>query len=109
MSIWTDIEKIGVKIGDFFTSVVKFGGAIQQVWGSLGPATLATASQVFYDVIKTAALAGETAADGSAGNWAGAVTLSTQTLASVNKLVADAKAGEKQVVADFDALKLALK
>lgn len=102
---FSDIEKAGMKVGDFLMNALKLANAIKQMWSQCGPQTLTVASQVFYDVMKTATLATEDAAAASAQNWAGAVTLSSQTLSSVNQLVADFKAGEKQIVADFDTLK----
>lgn len=99
------IEAAGMKVGDFLSNAVKLGKAVKQMWAQCGPQTLTVASQVFYDVVKTATMASGAAADASSNNWAGAVTLSSQTVSSVNQLVADFKAGEKQIVADFEALK----
>ena len=107
--MWKFIEGLGVKVGDFFSAFVKIGTTIKDNFKSLGPETLVCISQVFYDVIKTAGIASETAADASAGNWAGAVQLSEQTVASVIALITAFKAANKQIVADFEALKLSIK
>jgi hypothetical protein len=103
-SIFQDIEKAGMKVGQFFATAIKLGSAIKQMWGQCGAQTLTVASQVFYDVVKTASLATGAATDASANQWSGAVQLSEQTISSVSQLVADAKAGEQQIVADFKAL-----
>ena len=104
-SFFTDVEKAGMKIGDFIAHALKLGAAVQQMWATCGHQTIVTASQVFYDVIKTATLAEQAAQAGGGGSWLGAVTLSEQTISSVQQLVADFKAGEKQIVTDFQTLK----
>ena len=104
-NFFQDIEKAGMKVGDFIAHALKLGKAVQQMWASCGAQTIVVASQVFYDVVKTATLAEQAAAAGTAGSWVGAVQLSEQTISSVSQLVADFKAGEKQVVTDFQTLK----
>jgi hypothetical protein len=104
-SFFTSIEKAGMKIGDFIAHALKLGKAVKDMWSQCGPQTMIVASQVFYDVVKTATLAEQAAAAASAGSWVGAVQLSEQTLSGVNQLVSDFRAGEKQVVDDFKTLK----
>jgi hypothetical protein len=100
-----EVEKAGMKVGDFIAHALKLGAAIKQMWDQCGTQTLTVASQVLYDVVKTATLAEQAAAAASGSSWVGAVQLSQQTLSSVNQLVSDAKAGEKQIVQDFQTLK----
>ena len=102
--IFKEIEKGITTVGAFFGMAVKLGNAIKQAWSQCGPQTLTAASQVFYDVMKAATLAEQTAAAGAGGSWVGAVTLSEQTISSVTQLVADVKKGEAQIVQDFNVV-----
>jgi len=104
MSLLSEVESIGAKIEGFLKAIVTGAATLQKIWGNLSGPTLAAASAVFYDVVKTATAAESAAADASSGNILGAITLSETTVGLIKQLVADAKAGEKQIVADFDAL-----
>ena len=99
------IKKAGINVGDFFAHAVQLGNAVHDMWAQCGKQTLLVASQVFYDVIKSATLAEQSAQAATTGTWVGAVQLSQQTIASVNQLVTDFKTGEKQIVEDFKILK----
>ena len=103
--IINDVKKGALTVGDFISHAIRLGVAIKQMWQECGPQTLAVASQVLYDVVKSATLAEQAAQAGTAGSWMGAVTLSQQTIAAVNQLVADFKKGEAQIVQDFKVLK----
>lgn len=109
MSLISEVESIGAKIEGFLKAVVSGAATLQKIWGNLSGPTLAVAAAIFYDVVKLAGAVSAEGADITAGNFTGAVTLSPTTVALVNQLVADAKAGEKQIVADFDALGVAFK
>jgi hypothetical protein len=104
-SFFSEVEKAGMKIGDFIAHALKLGKAVQQMWSQCGPQTMIVASQVVYDVVKSAMLAEQAAQAAGGGSWLGAVQLSEQTISSVQQLVTDFKAGEKQVVLDFQTLK----
>ena len=106
MSFISDVESLGVKIEDFLKVVVNGANTLQKTWGTLSGPTLAAVAAIFHDVITTVSTAESVAADASTGNVLGAITLSETTIGLVKQLVADAKAGEKQIVADFDALGL---
>jgi hypothetical protein len=93
------------KVGEAISNVFKLANAVKQMWSQCGAQTIVVASQVFYDVIKTATLAEQAAQAGAGGSWAGAVTLSEQTISSVSTLVSDFKNGEAQIVTDFKTLK----
>ena len=108
MSILSEAESIGLKIEDFLTAVVSGSAKLQKVASSLSGPTLAVIAAVFYDVSKLALSVSAEGADVAAGNFVGAVTLSPTTVALVNQLITDAKAGEKQIVADFQALGIKL-
>ncbi len=99
-----EVAHLGAKVGEVLTGAAKVATAVKETWSKLGPQTVVVASQVFYDVIKTATLAESASSQAAGGNFVGAVQLSEQTLSSVKQLVADFKTGEQQVVADFKAL-----
>ena len=98
-------ENDAMKVGEAIANVFKLGNAVKQMLAQCGPQTVIVATQVFYDVVKTATLAEQAATAAGGGTWMGAVQLSQQTISSVSQLVADFKAGEKQVVVDFQTLK----
>lgn len=102
--LFNDIKKGITTVGQFFGVAVKLGSAIKQAWSQCGPQTLTTASQVFYDVLKTATLAEQAAQAGTGGSWVGAVQLSEQTISSISQLIADLKNGQAQIVQDFKTL-----
>jgi hypothetical protein len=108
MSIWTEIESAGQKIEDFLSNVASGAKKLQAAYAALSGPTLAAAAAVFYDVVKTVAAGESAASEASTGNVSGAITLSQTTLALVKQTVTDAKAGEKTVVADFQALGIKL-
>lgn len=100
-----DIEKGGMKVGDFFATFFRFTNAIQKMWSKCGAKTLIAISQIAYDTIKVATLAAEEAGAAKTGDWKGVVQLSPQTTEAVKQLVADFKAGDAQVRADFAELR----
>lgn len=104
MSIFSDIVAAGKKIEDVLTDIVTFGNKLKAVYQALSGPTLAAASAVFYDVMKTAISAEAVATDVQTGNIGGAFTLSATTLGLVKQVVADVKAGEGQIVTDLKAL-----
>lgn len=108
MSILTEVESIGAKIEGFLKTVVSGAATLQRIWGNLSGPTLAACAAVFYDVVKTATAAESAGTDAASGNVLGAISLSETTVGLVKQLVADAKAGEKQIVADFEALGIKL-
>ena len=75
-SVFDAIKKAGMSVGDFFVHAVQLGNAIQDMWSKCGKQTLIVASQVFYDAVKSAALAEQAAAAAGGSSWVGAVQLS---------------------------------
>ena len=108
MSFLTEIEAAGKKIGEFLTDVVTFGQKAKAVYNALSGPTIAASMAVFYDVVKTIAAIEGAAADAAAGNIPGTITLSETTIGLVKTVVADFKAGEADIVADFKALNITL-
>ena len=108
MSLWTDITGAGEKIESFLTELQSGAKKLQAIYSSLSGVTLPAIAAVFYDVVKTVASAESAAASAETGNVAGAITLSETTLTLVKQTITDAKAGEKAVVADFEALGIKL-
>lgn len=102
--IFNEIKKGITTVGAFFGLVGKLGSALQQAWKECGPQTITVASQVFYDVLKTAATAEQAAQAGTGGSWMGTVTLSEHTIDAVKQLVADAKVAGSQVATDLKTL-----
>lgn len=103
-SIFGAIGKGFSTVGEAIATILKLGKALQTAVQKCGPQTLTVMSQVFYDVMKSAALAEQAAQAGASGNALGTVTLSQQTISSVQQLWSDFKAAEAQVVADFKEL-----
>ena len=108
MSILTDIEVGGEKIATFLSNIVNGAKKIQSIYGALSGPVIAASMAVFYDVVKTIAAAEQAATAASVGNIPGAITLSETTIGLVQTVVKDALAGEKTVVADFEALNIKL-
>lgn len=108
MGFLSAIEKFGGKIGDFLEAIVHGANALQKTWGQLSGPTLAAAAAVFYDTVKTLSSAESAATAAASGNVLSTVTLSETTLGLVKQVIADAKSGEKQIVDDVKALKLAI-
>jgi hypothetical protein len=104
MSLWTDITGAGEKIETFLTDLQSGATKLKAVYAALSSATLPAIAAVFYDVVKTVAAATAAGTAAESGNFTGAITLSETTITLVKQVVADFKAGEKAVVADFDAL-----
>jgi hypothetical protein len=104
MSLWTDITAAGGKIETFLTDLASGVKRLQSIYSALSGPTLAAVAAVFYDVVKSVASAELAATAAETGNIPGAVTLSETTLTLVKQVVTDAKAGEKVVLADFEAL-----
>ena len=108
MSLWTDITNAGKKIADFLTDIVSGVAKLQKLYSTLSGPTLAAVAAVFYDVVKTVAASESAASAAATGNVMGAITFSETTVSLVKQVVADAKAGEKVIVADFEALGIKL-
>lgn len=108
MSFLTDIEAAGTKIATFLQNIVNGGKKLQQIYGALSGPVIAASMAVFYDVVKTIAAAESAAQAAEAGNVPTAITLSETTVGLVKQVVQDAIAGEKTVVADFEALNIKL-
>lgn len=106
MSFLTEVEALGTKVENFIATVVKGTATLQKIWGALSGPTLAAAAAVFYDVVTTLSDADSAAQAAATGNVLSTVTLSQTTITAVQKVIADAKAGEATVVADFKALDL---
>lgn len=108
MSILTDIEKAGSKIGDFLKYLVNGAKTLQKIYGALSGSVIAASMAVFYDVVKFVGSAEAAAAAAAGGNIPLTITLSETTIGLVRTVVADFKAGEKTIVADFEALNIKL-
>jgi hypothetical protein len=108
MSFLSDIEAAGKKIGEVLTEIVTFGGNIKTIYNALSGPTLAAVSAVFYDVVKSFASVEAVAAAASSGSVPTAITLSETTIGLLKTVVADFKAGEANIVADFKALNIKL-
>jgi hypothetical protein len=108
MSILSTIESTGTKIATFLDNIVNGAKKLQTIYGQLSPAVIAASMAVFYDTVKTIAAASQAAAAAETGNVVGAITLSETTISLVSTVVKDFLAGEKTVVADFEALNIKL-
>lgn len=108
MSIFTEIESVGEKIGSFLQHVASGEKQLQSVYAKLSGPTLAAVAAVFYDVAKSVASAEGAAAAASTGNIPAAFALSETTLGLVKQVVTDAKDGGKTIVADLAALNIKL-
>jgi hypothetical protein len=91
MGILTGIESGFTKFIGFLSVVLTKTAAVDATFTKLAPGTKAAILATFYDVTKTAAMAGEAVADAEVGNFTGAVTLSQATAALVASVVADGK------------------
>lgn len=108
MSLFTEIEAAGKKIGDELLAVVTFATNIKKIYSALSGPTLAAVAAVFYDAVKGVVSIEAVAADAAAGNITGAITLSQTTITLLKQVVSDFKAGETTIVADFKALGITL-
>ncbi|HTV07817.1 MAG TPA: hypothetical protein VMD97_02075 [Candidatus Aquilonibacter sp.] len=108
MSVITDIQTAGKKVGDFLAEVVTFAGKARALYNSLSGPVLAASLAVFNDVVKAVGAAQGAASDAAEGDVPGAITLSETTVGLVKQVVSDFKSGEKTIVADFDALGIKL-
>jgi hypothetical protein len=108
MSFLSTLESAGTKIGTFLNDIVNGAKTIQKIYGALSGPVIAASMAVFYDVVKTVAAAEKAAAAASTGNVTSAITLSETTVSLVQTVVKDFIAGEKTVVADFEALNIKL-
>ena len=108
MSFLSTIETAGTKISTFLNDIVNGAKSIQKIYGALSGPVIAASMAVFYDTVKTIAAAQQVATAASTGNIPGAITLSETTIGLVQTVVKDFLAGEKTVVADFDALNIKL-
>jgi hypothetical protein len=108
MSFLSTLETAGTKIGTFLNDIVNGAKSIQKVYGALSGPVIAASMAVFYDVVKTVAAAQKAAAAASTGDVSLTITLSETTIDLVNTVVKDAIAGEKTVLADFEALNIKL-
>lgn len=108
MSFLSALETAGTKIGDFLQTIVNGAKNLQRIYGSLSGPVIAASMAVFYDVVKAVAAGESAAAAASTGNISSTITLSETTIGLVRIVVQDAIAGEKTVVADFEALNIKL-
>lgn len=108
MSIFTEIESVGEKIGSFLQHVASGAKQLQSVYANLSGPTIAAVAAVFYDIAKSIAAGESAAAAASTGNIPAAFALSETTLGLVKQVIADAKNGEKTIVADLAALNIKL-
>jgi len=108
MSILTEIESEGRKVGEVFLEVVTFAKKMQTIYSALSGPTIAACSAVFYDCVKCVAAGQAAAVAGESANIPLTISLSETTLTLVQKVIADAKAGEQTIVADFKALDITL-
>lgn len=110
-SVWNEIKAAGKKVEDVLADV---GGALQRAsdfytkvkttWAQVSGPTITAASNVFYDAVQTLSSGEAAAAAAATGNISSTITLSQTTIANVQKLIADAKAGEAVAVADLQLL-----
>jgi len=108
MSFLSTLESAGTNIGTFLTNIVNGAKTIQKIYGALSGPVIAASMAVFYDVVKTIAAAEKAAASATTGDIPLTITLSETTIGLVKTVVKDAIAGEKTVVADFEALNIKL-
>jgi hypothetical protein len=108
MSFLSTIETAGTKIGTFLNDIVNGAKSIQKIYGALSGPVIAASMAVFYDVVKAEAAAQKAATAASTGDVPVAITLSQTTVGLVQTVVKDFIAGEKTVVADFEALNITL-
>jgi hypothetical protein len=108
MSFLSSIESAGSKIGTFLDNIVNGAKSIQKIYGALSGPTIAASMAVFYDTVKAIAAAESAAAAAETGNVTLTITLSETTLGLVKTVVKDFIAGEKTIVADFEALNIKL-
>jgi len=87
MSIATDFQKV---IG-FLATILTKTAAVDKTIVALAPTTKAAILATFYDVVKTVTSASAAAADASAGNITGAITLSSATVGMIQTVIADGK------------------
>lgn len=107
-SFLSDIEKAGTKIGAFLTELVTGARNLQKIYGALSGPVIAASMAVFYDVVKAVAAAESAASAAANGNVIDTIKLSETTLSLVKSVITDAVAGEKTIVADFEALNIKL-
>lgn len=107
-TLFGDIEKAGIKVGDFLASIVTGAKKLQAAYATLSGPTLAAATAVFIDVVKAVSAATAAAGAAEAGNFSGAITLSENTVVLVQSVIADGKAGVKTIEADLAALGIKL-
>jgi len=108
MNFLSTLESAGTKIGTFLNNIVNGAKTLQKIYGALSGPVIAASMAVFYDVVKTIAAAEKAAASATTGDIPLTITLSETTIGLVKTVVKDAIAGEKTVVADFEALNIKL-
>ena len=104
MSIITDIETAGKKVGEFFETIATGASDLLALYKALSGPMRAIILQIAYDAFQCFKDADADAAAVASGNVSLAITLSEQTYTDFKKLIADAKADEPTLVADFKAL-----
>jgi hypothetical protein len=108
MSLISEIEAAGTKVETFLESIVNGASKLKKLYAALSGPVLAASMAVFYDVVKVVGSAEAAAGSAAAGNVPAAITLSETTVGLIKQVVTDFKAGEKTVVADFEALGIKL-
>ena len=99
-----EVELVGAKVGGFLKSIVSGAAKLRAIYAALSGPVIAASMAVFYDTVKTVGAVQSAAAAAAAGNVPLTITLSETTVGLVKQVVTDFKAGEKTIVADFEAL-----
>ena len=108
MSLISEIEAAGTKLEAFLESIVSGASKLKKLYAALSGPVLAASMAVFYDVVKAFGAIEAAAGAAASGNVPSAITLSETTVGLIKQVVSDFKAGEKTVVADFEALGIKL-
>jgi hypothetical protein len=103
-NIFSDIVAGLTKAENFLITIFQKEKQVSDEFASFAPATKAAILATFYDVAKTAASVTAVAGDAAAGNFTGAITLSTQTIALVQGVIADAKNDASVIKTDLQTL-----
>lgn len=104
MSFLSTVAAGLTKAENFLINVFTKVSDVDKTLTSLAPATKAAMLATFYDVATTIATGAGAAEAAATGNMPLAITLSQQTLALVQGVVADAKTDGSVIVADLKAL-----
>jgi hypothetical protein len=103
-----DLELAGQKIETFLENVINGEAKVVNALNSVSAPTKAVILSIVNDAVKVAASAAAAVAAGEAFNIPATISLGTATIAGIQQLIGDAKAGEAQAVADLAALGIKL-